>query len=78
MDKTKEQVRREIEQTRLRMGDTVDALMYRADVPARARESLTESSQKAVDYGRTHPAYVGAGAVALGVAAALLGWARRR
>lgn len=33
-------IQREIEETRLRMGDTVDALGYKADVPARAKESV--------------------------------------
>jgi gas vesicle protein len=35
-------IRQEIEQTRERMGDTVDALGYKADVPSRAKESITE------------------------------------
>lgn len=34
-------IRQEIEQTREHMGDTVDALGYKADVPARARESIS-------------------------------------
>src|SRR5206468_4192918 len=34
-------IRQQIEQTRERMGDTVDALGYRADVPARAKESIS-------------------------------------
>jgi hypothetical protein len=78
MDKTKEQVRREIEETRLRMADTVDALMYRADVPARAKESFAESRQKAVEYGRSHPAYLGAAALGVGLAWTLVGRRRRR
>lgn len=49
MDKTKEQVRREIEETRLRLGDTVDAILHRADVPTRAKESFNESKQRAVE-----------------------------
>lgn len=35
-------IRREIEQTREHMGDTVDALGYKADVPARAKDSVSE------------------------------------
>jgi gas vesicle protein len=35
-------IRQQIEQTRERMGDTVDALGYKADVPARAKESVSE------------------------------------
>ena len=34
-------IRREIEQTRERMGDTVDALGYKADVPSRTKEAVT-------------------------------------
>jgi gas vesicle protein len=33
-------IREQIEQTRERMGETVDALGYKADVPSRAKESL--------------------------------------
>jgi gas vesicle protein len=35
-------IRQEIEHTRERMGDTVGALSYKADVPARAKESIGE------------------------------------
>ena len=35
-------IRTQIEQTREHMGDTVDALGYKADVPARAKESVSE------------------------------------
>ena len=38
-------IRQEIEQTRERMGDTVDALGYKADVPARAKDSITDKVQ---------------------------------
>lgn len=34
------EVRREIEATRARMGDTVDALTYKADVPARVKDAV--------------------------------------
>jgi gas vesicle protein len=34
-------IREQIDQTRERMGETVDALGYKADVPARARESIS-------------------------------------
>ena len=33
-------IRREIEETRERMGDTVEALGYKADVPTRAKENI--------------------------------------
>jgi ElaB/YqjD/DUF883 family membrane-anchored ribosome-binding protein len=35
-------IREEIEETRERMGDTVDALAYKADVKTRAKESVSE------------------------------------
>ena len=35
-------IRRDIEQTRERMGDTVDALAYKADVKTRAKESVSD------------------------------------
>jgi gas vesicle protein len=38
-------IRQEIEQTRERMGDTVDALGYKADVPARTKESISGKVQ---------------------------------
>src|ERR1700709_1510940 len=34
-------IREDIEQTRERMGDTVDALGYKADVPARTKEGIS-------------------------------------
>jgi gas vesicle protein len=40
-------IREEIEETRARMGDTVDALGYRADVPSRAKESIADKVQGA-------------------------------
>jgi ElaB/YqjD/DUF883 family membrane-anchored ribosome-binding protein len=35
-------IRNEIEETRGRMGDTVDALSYKADVKSRAKDSVTD------------------------------------
>jgi ElaB/YqjD/DUF883 family membrane-anchored ribosome-binding protein len=35
------QIKQEIEETRGRMGDTVEALGYKADVPARARDAVS-------------------------------------
>src|SRR3954453_21908174 len=35
-------IRTEIEETRERMGDTVDALAYKADVKTRAKESVSD------------------------------------
>jgi ElaB/YqjD/DUF883 family membrane-anchored ribosome-binding protein len=41
-------IRREIEQTREQMGDTVDALSYKADVKSRAKDSLRERKEAVV------------------------------
>ena len=38
--KDPEQIREEIEATRLELGDTVEALAYKADVKARVREKI--------------------------------------
>ena len=42
MGQDPEVIRREIEQTRERMGDTVEALGYKADVPSRAKDAVTD------------------------------------
>jgi gas vesicle protein len=41
MGQDPEVIRREIEETRERMGETVEALGYKADVPARTKEAVT-------------------------------------
>lgn len=42
MGKDPDQIRREIEDTRDRMGDTVDALAYKADVPNRVKDNIAD------------------------------------
>ncbi|QEC47906.1 DUF3618 domain-containing protein [Baekduia soli] len=42
MGQDPDMIRRDIENTRERMGDTVDALGYKTDVKARARDSVTD------------------------------------
>jgi uncharacterized protein YjbJ (UPF0337 family) len=42
MGKDSSEIRREIEQTRARMGDTVEALSYKADVPARVKDAVSD------------------------------------
>ena len=42
MGKDASEIRREIEETRARMGDTVEALGYKADVPARVKDAVNE------------------------------------
>ncbi|MBV8941253.1 MAG: DUF3618 domain-containing protein [Solirubrobacterales bacterium] len=38
-------IREQIEETRERMGETVDALGYKADLPSRAKESISDKAQ---------------------------------
>lgn len=42
MGKDSNEIRREIEATRARMGDTVEALGYKADVPSRVKDAVSE------------------------------------
>ena len=42
------QIREEIEETRSRMGDKVDAIGYKADVPSRAREYVSDKAEAVV------------------------------
>jgi hypothetical protein len=42
MGETPDNIRDEIEDTRARMGDTVEAIGYKADVPNRMKESVSE------------------------------------
>ena len=42
MGKDSSEIRREIEETRARMGDTVEALGYKADVPARVKDAVND------------------------------------
>ena len=48
MAQTSDQVRTEIERTRDEMGDTVEALAYKADVPSRTKEWLGEKKDAVV------------------------------
>ncbi len=42
MGKDPSEIRREIEETRARLGDTVEALAYKTDVPARVKDNAAE------------------------------------
>ena len=60
MEKDPSEIRQEIEATRERMGDTVEALAYKTDVPARAKdavhdrvESVKHAVSDVVDTART-------------------------
>ena len=49
MGKEPDEIRREIEDTRARMGDTVEAIGYRADVKSRAKESISNKKDDIVN-----------------------------
>lgn len=71
-----EALRDEIEHTRAELGETVQALAARADVPARARASAHRTADRVRKAGGSRGiwVFVGAGAVAV---AAMLAYARR-
>jgi uncharacterized protein YjbJ (UPF0337 family) len=50
------QIRQEIEETRAEMGDTVNALAYKADVKTRMKESISDKRERLVEQiqGTTH------------------------
>jgi gas vesicle protein len=43
------QIREEIEETRAEMGDTVDALAYKADVKTRVKESISDKRERLIE-----------------------------
>ena len=68
-------IRREIEATRNEMGETVDALTYKADVKSRAKESLMgtkDGARRAAGVAQENPLGLAIGSVAVGFIAGLL------
>jgi Protein of unknown function (DUF3618) len=75
------QIKQDIEHTRERMGDTVEALGYKADVPGRAKEAVSSrvetvkqkmpSSGQAAGMARENPLGLAVGAVAVGFVAGM-------
>ncbi|CAN5655138.1 hypothetical protein BH24ACT26_BH24ACT26_12290 [soil metagenome] len=49
MGKEPDRIRQEIEDTRTRMGDTVEAIGYKTDVKSRTKESITNKKDNIVD-----------------------------
>ncbi len=47
MGEDPDRIRREIEATRDQMSETVDAIGYKADVPARAKDTIAEKRDSA-------------------------------
>jgi len=69
----------EIEATREQLGQTVDELSSRLDVPARAREGAARAKDTAVETYRESPPLVIGGALALvGVVVGLVMWRKKR
>ena len=69
----------EIEATRQQLGQTVDELSSRLDVPARAREGAARAKDTAVETYRESPPLVIGGALALvGVVVGLVMWRKKR
>ncbi len=82
-------IREEIEQTRADMADTVDALQYKLDVKARAKEraratgeqlrgrGMELKDQATTDDGKPRPEVLAGAAVVVVLVVALLWWRRR-
>jgi hypothetical protein len=75
------QIKQDIEHTRERMGDTVEALGYKADVPGRAKDAVSSrvetvkqkmpSGGQAAGMARENPLGLAVGAVAVGFVAGM-------
>src|ERR1700742_2370718 len=79
MGEDPDRIRLEIEQTREQMGDTVDALSYKADVKERAKDSLRDrkeavvgGTQRAKRVAQENPLGLAVGAIAVGFLAGML------
>ena len=79
MGQDPEAIRSEIEQTRERMGDTVEAIGYKADVPSRAKEAVSDRLGSVKDVAKSgagtaqeNPLGLAVGAFAAGFLAGIL------
>jgi ElaB/YqjD/DUF883 family membrane-anchored ribosome-binding protein len=78
MGEDPEAIRADIERTRAEMGDTVDALGYKADVKTRAKERISRMTpdgrqvRQAADAAQENPLGLAIGGVAVGFLAGLL------
>jgi ElaB/YqjD/DUF883 family membrane-anchored ribosome-binding protein len=66
------QIRQDIENTRERMGETVEALGYKADVPGRAKEAISSRRDRAAGIARENPLGLAIGAAAVGFVAGMV------
>jgi ElaB/YqjD/DUF883 family membrane-anchored ribosome-binding protein len=72
-------IQAEIEATRERLGQTVDQLHARLDVPSRARERAYRIRDTAVEtYRESPPAVVGGTVALVGLVVGLVVWRRKR
>ena len=76
-------IQAEIDATRERLGETVDQLAARLDVPARTRARVTESALRARDtavetYRESPPAVLGAAAALVSAVVGVVVWRRKR
>ena len=69
----------EIDATRAHLGQTVDELHARLDVPSRAKERAYRARDTAVEtYRESPPAVIGAALVLVGLGAGMSTWRRKR
>jgi hypothetical protein len=72
-------IQADIDATRARLGQTVDQLHARLDVPSRAREGAYRARDTVVEtYRESPPAVVGGAAALAGLVAGLVMWRRKR
>jgi ElaB/YqjD/DUF883 family membrane-anchored ribosome-binding protein len=68
-----DEIKAEIEATRAQLGQTVEELSARLDVPARAKESAARAKDTAVEtYRESPPLVIGAAVALVGVVAGLM------
>jgi hypothetical protein len=78
MGEDPEAIRADIERTRAEMGDTVDALGYKADIKSRAKEKLSRATpdgqqmKRAASAAQENPLGLAIGGIAVGFLAGLL------
>jgi uncharacterized protein DUF3618 len=65
-------IRADIERTRADMGDTVDALGYKADVKSRAKDRISETTGRAAGVAQENPLGLAIGGIAVGFLAGIL------
>jgi hypothetical protein len=65
-------IRRDIEETRERMGETVDALGYKTDVKTRTKEAVSDRARRAGGIAKENPLGLAIGATAVGFIAGLI------